>query len=360
MKTCEALASTGASVSLWVTDRSVTKDLEDPFEAYDVKRTFAVERIRVVDALTRAPKFFWKMGYVIERASFYRKVISRLKTVHDATIYTRDPVLAALLLRRTKYPVFWEIHAMPSERVLQKLNGLAGVLSVTRAMANRIRVIFPQMATTVSPDAVDLDVFDPPSSRQDARRELGIREDARLVVYGGRFTTMEQGKGLGMLDEVVARLAEENDAIKLILVGGSAEQFMQVEKRNAAHSTTCVSSVNRTKLALYYRAADVLAMPFPNTPHYAYEMSPLKMFEYMASGTPIVTADLPAIRDVLDEATAVFYEPDNARDLEVKLRSLLSQAAETRSEMGEAAQGQVRQKYTWTKRAQHIADFISR
>ena len=68
-------------------------------------------------------------------------------------------------------------------------------------------------------------------------------------------------------------------------------------------------------LAEYQKAVDVFLMPFPDIEHYRYYMSPLKMFEYMAAKRPIVTTDLPSIREVLDDATAMIVPPSEPAKL---------------------------------------------
>ena len=67
-------------------------------------------------------------------------------------------------------------------------------------------------------------------------------------------------------------------------------------------------------------ACDILCMPFPDLPHYRTNMSPLKMFEYMAAKRPVVASDLPTLRDVLSEETAFFFVPGNVGALADALR----------------------------------------
>jgi glycosyltransferase involved in cell wall biosynthesis len=52
-------------------------------------------------------------------------------------------------------------------------------------------------------------------------------------------------------------------------------------------------------------------MSYPNTPYAAHMMSPLKMYEDMASGVPIVSSDLPTIREALNKENAYLVAPDS-------------------------------------------------
>ena len=85
-------------------------------------------------------------------------------------------------------------------------------------------------------------------------------------------------------------------------------------------------------------------------------MSPVKMFEYMAGGRPIIASDLPTIREVLNEKNAVFVPPDNP--------SALAQAIEELLKHPERAQEFARQAkrdvlaYSWDERTKRILSFI--
>jgi glycosyltransferase involved in cell wall biosynthesis len=80
--------------------------------------------------------------------------------------------------------------------------------------------------------------------------------------------------------------------------------------------------------------------------------SPMKMFEYMAAGRAIVTADLPVIREVLNEKNAVFCEPDDVGKWKVEIEALLADEPR-RAALGKQTQGDVKD-YTWLARAEKI------
>jgi glycosyltransferase involved in cell wall biosynthesis len=80
--------------------------------------------------------------------------------------------------------------------------------------------------------------------------------------------------------------------------------------------------------------------------------SPMKMFEYMASGRAIISSNLPVIREVLNQRTAVFCEPDNIEDWRFEIEKLLDSQG-GRAELGNQARQAV-QGYTWVARAQRI------
>ena len=86
-------------------------------------------------------------------------------------------------------------------------------------------------------------------------------------------------------------------------------------------------------------------------------MSPLKMFEYMATNNPIVTTDLPCIRDVLSEKNAVLFAPNDLNNLTDSLERLIKDKDLSRR-LSEQALSDV-SEYTWDKRAKEILNFMN-
>jgi glycosyltransferase involved in cell wall biosynthesis len=355
MKTCEALCGRGISVNLYVTDRS-TNIKDEPFTYYGIKKAFNIIYCKVLDTINVFPKPISGLGFIIERWSFLL-ALRKIEFKNVDIIYTRDPWLAWHLKKYIGKPVFLELHALPSLKTLKKCRDLDGVLCLTRWMQDFVDKELEKVPNTWLPDSVDLELFDTKKSKDEARSELNIPNDEKLIVYGGRFSTMEKSKGLALLDESIREAAKEIPNIKLYLIGGDENEFLLYEKSEPSRYTKCIPSVSRDLLALYYKAADVLVMPFPNTYHYAYEMSPLKLFEYMASGTPIVTSDLPSIREVLDEKSALFYPAGNIAILTEKIVELCKN--QEKSLIISNNSYKKTSGFTWLKRAENIIEFIS-
>jgi glycosyltransferase involved in cell wall biosynthesis len=99
-------------------------------------------------------------------------------------------------------------------------------------------------------------------------------------------------------------------------------------------------------------------MPFPKTEHYAYYMSPLKLFEYMASKRPIVASDLPSIREILNEQNSVLVEPDNPEKLAEGIKRILADNNFAEKISNQAFQDV--QQYTWQKRVEQILGFVKK
>jgi glycosyltransferase involved in cell wall biosynthesis len=82
----------------------------------------------------------------------------------------------------------------------------------------------------------------------------------------------------------------------------------------------------------------------------------MKMFEYMAAGRAILTSDLPVLREVLDETTAVFCPSDNVGAWGSALSGLLADKRQRRA-LGQRAR-QVVQQYSWLERSRRALELF--
>jgi len=107
----------------------------------------------------------------------------------------------------------------------------------------------------------------------------------------------------------------------------------------------------------YMKASDILLAPYSaKNERIRLYSSPVKIKEYLASGTPMVVSDIPAAREIIGEGEGYFAEPDNAGDFMAEIRKILDNPEE-----GKRRAEKVKEKagdYSWQKRAETILKFI--
>ena len=115
------------------------------------------------------------------------------------------------------------------------------------------------------------------------------------------------GRGADLLFELAQRMPDVN----FLWVGGTPDEvaYWRAQLVQAGVSNvTMTGFVENSRLPLYQSAADVLLMPYSRSisassgQDIAEVINPMKMFDYMAAGRAIVSADLPVIHEVLNES----------------------------------------------------------
>jgi len=376
-KMCEAFALNGAQVTLIYPHRhrmyaSLSATLI--FEYYGLRPLFNVQTLPkwYVEPLRRSIRNWWFKRFLFVYEFVWGWYAARKARGEKADIYyTRDSIIV-YWLTRFGLPTVYEAHIVPKriQRQLLRKVSQSSCLQLVVVLTSYIKQGFVAMGfsenkTLVLPDAVDLSLFDNVPSQVECRQRLGLSLDHPIIGYIGRFQTMGMEKGIPELIQAMRYLPPVNGAEPLLLcVGGPMEAvpaYLALAHRIGIpeHRLKFVDRVPNTEVPYWIRACDVVIAPFPNTEHYAFFMSPLKLFEYMAAGVPIVASDLPSIGEVLRHGeNAWLVPPGNPKALAEGIRHLLENTNIAKA-LAQQAKEEVKQ-YTWNRRAatilQHILD----
>lgn len=357
-ETCHALARRGHQVRLVVrADTHVPP--RDPWAFYGAARAGGLE----VVALGLA-------GPAVARRVAFLACAVELASRRDAdAIFTRDLGVASALLRLPRPlrpPIVYESHGRAAvfgaamgdllstgraasarkqrrlaarERRVWRLAD--GYLTLTHALATELAAAYGERRRhAVVPDAAR------PPAPLTAPPPGPVR-----VLYAGHLYPW---KGVDTLVRAIA-LAP---ALAATIVGGHpAEPDLDrvrrlVDDLGLAPRVTLTGMVPPAEVAHRLREAHVLALPNSATAVSAAYTSPLKLFEYLAAGRPVVASDLPAFREVLSEQEAVFVAADDPGALAGALVALAGDEP-ARLRMGAAAHARAA-AFTWDARAARL------
>ena len=114
-----------------------------------------------------------------------------------------------------------------------------------------------------------------------------------------------------------------------MLVGGFEGETDVVQKylnkNNLTKKVKLCGHQDHQKIPVYLKAADILALPNSGkTEMSRCYTSPLKLFEYMASQRPIIASNLPSIREILNEDTAVLVQADSPEKFAIEIIKLIN------------------------------------
>lgn len=353
-KMCVEFAARGIDVELIVPTRK-NEIKEDAFSFYDLARNFKINYIRSFDALLFV-KYLGVVSFYWQSFLFFLKLIF-YKIGKDNIIYTRSPEIAWLCASK-KYKTFYEAHNWPESKVwLYKffLKNCQGIICNSDGTENAFKADGFKK-TLVAPNGVDLKDFELNKNQSQLRQELDLPLEKKIIMYIGHLYLWKGADVIIDLAEILKDIGE----IYVVLIGGTQQdinKYRKICKNRNITNVLLVGYKHHNILPKYLKAADILLLPnAPVTTESIQYTSPIKMFEYMASGRPIIASDLPSIQKVLDKDCAIFFKAGDAVDLAGKINWLIKHE-EVAKKVIENAENKVK-NYTWEKRAQSILKFI--
>ncbi|OGD25322.1 hypothetical protein A2819_00370 [Candidatus Azambacteria bacterium RIFCSPHIGHO2_01_FULL_40_24] len=357
IKMCEAFTREGVDIELWI-PRRINPIKDSPFDYYNIKESFVIKKIPNID-LIPLYKIIGPLANFIESISFAVFNVWQLRKSNFDAIYSRDQ-FTLWLLSFLNYKFIYEMHKMPQHsglylRIWRKAHK---IITITAILKNAIVKEGAEVSKIlVAHDGVDLEMFNAINkSAEELKTELNLPTEQFLIGYVGKFKTLEQEKGLKTMIEALSLLNKET---KMAFVGGDAAEVKEykslAQRFNVLQQCVFIGYQPYKRMAEYMKAMDAVVLPSPDKPlaHYS---SPLKLFEYMASGRPIIASDLPAIREVLNDKNALFFKPENSDDL-VRAIKMLKASPTLGYHLSRQAMADV-QNYTWQNRAKNMLAVI--
>lgn len=354
MKMCEAFARQGARLKL-VLPKRINSIKEDAFDYYKVERLFSIVRVACIDLLFLV--FFKSFSYWLESISFnfflWFYFLSRRSV---DIIYTRD-LLSLVFLSKRQSILIYEVHNLPQKigwfylYLVKKVDKL--VVISHGLEEDFIKLGVEPQKILVAPDGVDIGQFNVADSQAECRKKLRLPLDKKIAVYAGHLYPWK-----GVFTVLAA--AKHLSAVLFVFVGGNKDDLcsFQAKAAQAGLSNILIAGYKKNEeIPFYLKAADVLLLPnSANEKISSRYTSPLKLFEYMASGVPMVASDLPSLREILNEDNAILVKPDNAEDLAGGINQVL-QNKEFVDKIAKKSQQDVLE-HSWRERAERIKNFI--
>ncbi|MBI5823940.1 MAG: glycosyltransferase [Chloroflexi bacterium] len=357
MKVAQALMQLGYDLKMFAPKEADDVNYELLLTHYGLRLS---PRLELLPSIKRLKRF----DFILHAQSAAKKFGAEL-------IYTWLPQSAVLGLW-FGYPVVLEMHADNSGtlgawwmRQFWKSDGRKLMTVTTSALRNalerstnlqshpeRSRRIKDE-AILLAPNGVELEKYGGLPNPVEARHQLNL-PDGLTVGFTGHIYP---GRGADLLFE----LAKQMPQVNFLWVGGTPElvDFWRGKLTEAKMTNvTMTGFVKHESIPLYQAAADILLMPYSRSieassgQDIAEVINPMKMFEYMAAGRAIVSADLPSIREVLNEESAVFCKPGEIGDWRLEIERLLADEPRRLALGAQARKDAAR--LTWMKREEMV------
>lgn len=307
MKVCDALSSQQQRVRLWVPALAEPVPWSELTDQYGLSTEFPVTWLPALRGLGRYD-FCWQAVRAAES--------------WGADLYYLWPLQAAALASRLGHPTLLEMHDLPTGRLGPLLfrqflagQGAVRMLVTTHALLASLEARYRQprvgKLAQLAPNGVDLARYRELPTPEQARRQLGLAPGFSAVYSGHLYP----GRGA----ELMFRLAKRNREIQFVWAGGTDEAVDSWRRRAVAEGVPnlqLLGFIPGARLPLVQAAGDVLLMPYGREiavsggGDSAAVASPMKVFEYLATARPILSSDLPVLREVLDDSNAVLLPPE--------------------------------------------------
>jgi glycosyltransferase involved in cell wall biosynthesis len=268
--------------------------------------------VKIGPSLAKLPLDAMLMLAVVRRA-----LAERYDAIHS---HEEGGLIGAPLAMVLRVPHLYDMHsslpqqltnfAFSRSRVMRRI-----FLALERFMIRRSRVVIvicPSLEDTVraiEPHARTVLIENAPGSAEDqatgdqaalVRRALGL-DDSPMVLYTGTF---EAYQGLDLLFDSMAVVRGERPDARLVLAGGKPDQIAgaQAQARAKGIDAVTIFAGERpaSEIPAYLLASDVLVSPRSRGTN-----TPLKIYQYLRSGRPIVATRLLTHTQVLSDDTAI-------------------------------------------------------
>lgn len=305
-------------------------------------------KLRLVDAVADAASAElcgFRPDVIYERLSLFGTAGVRLAAETGAT-----HVLEVNALMCEEEARWRGLHhaAEAAKRELEALSRADLRVCVSAEIAAAAERAAPGVATVVVPNGVDGELFAAPVEKQRARSQLGLPAATPLVGFAG---SLRPWHGLDVALDALRLLP----GVELAVAGDGpirAALEGQAAGLGVADRVRWLGALGHDQIPLFLGALDVGLAPYPPLGDFAF--SPLKLFEYLASGAPIVASDLGQIREILEGGRwGDLVTPGDPSALAAAVRNVLNDPEPPRRRAA-AARINALQVHDWTSRAMDI------
>ena len=278
-----------------------------------------VREVRIGPSLAKIP-----LDLALTLTALRRAVSERYDVVHS---HEEGSVVGVLLAAVLRVPHLYDMHSSLPQQLTnfafsrsRLLHGAftwmerfvirrsTAVIVICQHLEDTVRAIDPSVPTVLIENAPGSGDAPVSGSGAQVRRELGIAEDAPLVLYTGTF---EAYQGLDLLFAAARHVVRRRPDVRFVLAGGRPDQIASARAETAragvAEAVVFAGQRPAEEIPVFLDAADLLVSPRSTGTN-----TPLKIYQYLRSGRAIVATRLLTHTQVLDDTIAILTPPTPA------------------------------------------------
>lgn len=281
------------------------------------------------------PEFVFSRGFI----TFYNCVKNQIPSIVETHRTDYDHPFMKMLIEVKDHPYF------------------AGLVTIHENIKKEyVERGIPEAKILVLEDGVDTSLYQKNPDKRALREQLGLPQEKTIALYSGG---LYKEKGIELIIKTAALFA--NDDLLFVLVGGNEDQVQHWKKIGDEYGCKNIRFMGfqaNKNVPRFLQAADILLMPYDLEMNYKVmdinSTSPLKLFEYMSSGTPIISTDIQVINKIVRHKQQAWLVNPDDREMGIKAAIIeLKDHKIVGHTMAQSALKEV-QQYTWKHRCETI------
>ena len=341
--------------------------------------TSVVKDYHILHAPVLPNVFPMTLGILANNIMFARQAYRVLKRSGTDVVCQRHNQMnysGALISRLLRVPFVLEYNSPANWKaaVADRMNPVLGQLSrfierINVAAADRIMVVsdvlkqqlvqrgIPPAKVVVNPNGADAEMFHPGVDPLPVRRRLQL--DGKIVVgFAGHHNSNNTWHGTKYLAQAVRKVAAQRKDIQFLFIGDQGVVDLVtpiVEAEGTSSTVTFACSIPYPGMPGHYAACDILVSPHVHMADGStFFGSPIKIFEYMAMGRPIIASGIGQLAELLkDHENALLTNPGDVDGIADAIL-VLAADARLRQRLGAASRATCLGRCTWKHNAERF------
>lgn len=313
---------------------------------------------------------FFLLFYLLRKASSYDVIYAR--DYHTAVF----AIIPCLIFRKK---IVYEINGIASEEQKLNRNSVLGkiiVATIKKAehiagrCSDKVIAVTPQIASylishhgcrannvEIISNGVNLKSFHPIYDQgllTTTRKNLGIKEKDPVIIFVGNLAPWQ---GVERLIQAAPELIEEMKDLKFLIVGDGVLRSKidaEVKQKRLLGNFIITGMIEYSKIPLYINIADICVLLKRKL---ISGFSPLKLYEYMACGKPILASRVEGLEFIEKEGIGRLIEADNPGEIKKTLYEMIKNR-EDRVKMGLRGLRLALEKFSWESKVIEIEKIL--
>jgi len=207
-------------------------------------------------------------------------------------------------------------------------------------------------------NGANTELFKPHADKKilnELKNKLHINNDENVIIFVGNLAPWQ---GVEYIIYAAQQILEQNKKVKFLIVGDGVikQNLMELcTELNLVNNFIFTGMVKYEDVPKYISISDIGVVPLAT----GRICSPMKLFEYLSSGIPVVASDNETIRNILTSDEGIMVKSEDSTDLAIALMELLNNE-KLRKQMGNNGRKLVMENYTWSNTAKQLMEVFEK